>query len=64
MRILLTYHRGFILMLILLSSGSIDTAFCQPRPPITIAFASDIDGNWEIYLTDSVGKKPINLRNK
>ena len=61
MQILLTYHRGFIFMLILLSIGSIDTAFCQLRPPITIAFASDIDGDWEIYLTNSDGKIHINL---
>lgn len=38
----------------------IDSAFSQPRS-VPIAFASDISGNWEIYLTDSAGKAPVNL---
>ena len=40
---------------------SINSALCQPHPPVTIAFASDVSGNWEIYLTDTVGKPPVNL---
>ncbi len=59
MRILLILQYGIILMLIFLCNIVIDTAFCQP--PVTIAFASNIDGNWEIYLTDSDGKIPVNL---
>lgn len=41
--------------------GTIDPAFSEPHPPVTIAFASNIDGNWDIYLTDTVGQIPVNL---
>jgi len=34
---------------------------CQPHPPATIAFASDVSGDWEIYLTDTTGKRAVNL---
>ena len=61
MRILLLYFSGCILALTAFFSGTFDTAFCQPHLPITIAFASDFGGNWDIYLTDSHGKKPVNL---
>ena len=46
----------FVMFALLISS-----ALCQPTPPMTIAFASDVSGNWEIYLTDSTGKRPVNL---
>ena len=62
MRILLVYWSSFILILALMLGVSINnSAFCQLQPPMSIAFASDISGNWEIYLTDSVGKLPMNL---
>ena len=40
---------------------SIGSALCQPHPPMTIAFASDVSGDWEIYLTDTTGRRPVNL---
>ena len=61
MRILLSCQYCFILMLVLLYGGVPGIAFCQTHLPVTIAFASNIDGNWEIYLTNTVGKLPINL---
>ena len=39
----------------------IGSAFCQLHSPVPIAFASDVSGDWEIYLTDTTGKQPINL---
>ena len=48
----------YFLMLALLFRT--DSAFSQPHA-VPIAFASDISGNWEIYLTDSLGKSPVNL---
>lgn len=57
MRILLACQSGLFLAFALL----IDSALCQPESPITIAFASDVSGNWEIYLTDTAGKPPVNL---
>lgn len=61
MRILLIYSCGLIFLLSLFGIGTIVPAFSEPHLPVTIAFASNIDGNWEIYLTDSVGKIPVNL---
>ena len=57
MRILLAYQSSvFVTFALLISS-----ALCQPHPPVTIAFASDASGDWEIYLTDTTGKHPVNL---
>ena len=58
MRILLVYWSNLILMLTFMLGVSINSALCQLQPPMSIAFASDISGNWEIYLTASVGKLP------
>ena len=58
MRILLVCQSSFFFVLV---SLLMDSALCQPHPPVTIAFASDVSGNWEIYLTDTVGKPPVNL---
>lgn len=49
-----------VLYLILSVIFQINNAYSQLHP-VPIAFASDIKGDWEIYLTDSVGKLPINL---
>ena len=57
MRILLVCYSGFLMMFAVLIGG----AFCQSHSPVPIAFASDVNGNWEIYLTDTTGKQPINL---
>ena len=57
MRILLTYQSSFLVMFMFL----IGSALCEPQPPATIAFASDVNGDWEIYLTDNTGKPPVNL---
>ena len=57
MRILLVFPSSIFLILSLV----ISSALCQPDPPRTIAFASDVSGNWEIYLTDTTGKLPVNL---
>ena len=57
MRILLAYQSSVFVMFALL----VGSALCQPDPPVTIAFASDVSGNWEIYLTDTTGKQPTNL---
>lgn len=61
MRILIIYSCGFIFLIFLFCIGKIDPAFGEPHPLITIAFASNVEGNWDIYLTDSVGKIPVNL---
>ena len=57
MRILLVCQSSLLWVFALL----IESALCQPHPPVPIAFASDVSGNWEIYLTDTVGKPPVNL---
>ena len=35
----------------------------QPIPPVPLAFASDVNGDWDIYLTDTAGALPVNLTN-
>lgn len=58
MRILLAYQGSIFVMFALL----IGSVLCQPHPPVTIAFASDVSGDWEIYLTDTTGnQRPVNL---
>ena len=57
MRILLIWQSSFYLMF----SVVVGSALCQPHLPVTIAFASDVSGDWEIYLTDATGKRPVNL---
>lgn len=57
MRILLVCQSSLFFTFVLLT----DSALCQPQPPLTIAFASDVSGDWEIYLTDTAGKQPVNL---
>ena len=37
--------------------------YAQQQRVSQIAFASNMSGNWEIYLIDSDGKNPINLTN-
>ena len=61
MRYLLIYHIGLRLFLFLFNGVIINSAFSDVEPPVPIVFASDINGNWEIYLTDSDGKPPVNL---
>ena len=57
MRTLLIYQSSLFFGLAFL----ICPAVCQQHSPVTIAFASDVSGNWEIYLTDTLGKQPVNL---
>ena len=57
MRVLLICQSSIFVMFFLV----VDSAMCQPHSPATIAFASDVSGDWEIYLTDTTGKRPINL---
>lgn len=61
MRNLVLLHRQHIITIFLYCIVGAGIAFCQTHAPLTIAFASDIDGDWDIYLTDSVGKLPIKL---
>ncbi len=68
MRILLAYGKSDLRIatfgsIFLIFSLLISSALCQPHPSGTIAFASDVTGNWEIYLTDTTGKPPANLTN-
>ena len=57
MRILLIYQSSLFLMFIC----CLDSGVCQLNPPTQLAFASDVSGNWEIYLTDTTGKRPVNI---
>ena len=60
MRILLVCYGNFGNFLMMFSV-LIGSAFCQLDSPLPIAFSSDVSGDWEIYLTDTTGKQPINL---
>ena len=59
MRILLVWQSSVFVMLSLVPNSAV----CQPHPPTPIAFASDVSGNWEIYLTDTTGNRSVNLTN-
>lgn len=61
MQILIVCFCSFISLLSLYCIGMIDSVFGEPHSPETIAFASNVNGNWDIYLTDSVGQIPTNL---
>lgn len=61
MRILLVYRRSLFLMLAFTTMQAGGSALCQPAPPASIVFASDVSGDWEIYLTDTTGQAPVNL---
>ena len=61
MRFLLSLYCQFILTTLLVCHVCSGIVFSQTDSPLPLAFASDIDGDWEIYITDTTGKTPVNL---
>ena len=61
MQFLLSLHCQLIGTILLYCHVCSGIAFCETHFPLTLAFASNIDGDWEIYKTDTTGKSPINL---
>ncbi len=61
MQFLLSLHCQLIGTILLYCHVCSGIAFCETHFSLTLAFTSDIDGDGEIYITDTTGKSPVNL---